>query len=383
VAGVLTNGRSNKMKNIELLSDKNLDANDLYLENGLDDLFNPDLFKKEFKQLTNRHDLSQMLKSRLIDLTKDEPKIEYLLTRNGIGCLSKGDFQIIKGRKKAGKSTFIAILATALIKGEFMGFNAVEQGLKVLYIDTEQNPINTAIMKEKVNVLCGKGARFNHPQFIAYNLRGDNPAVRRNLILQAIVECKPQLFIIDGIKDLLESGDINNAQDSNTVVQLLMDLTKEFNFPIITVIHENKGDTELRGHLGTEIGNKMSEEWQLLKFHDVFTVKQVENRNEKSDAFYLRFQFDQNKLPALIDERPLLSIVDETRVKKIEAFQKCLPIGQTKRNKNLNDDYCKAYGCVPKTAEKDISDFTKSGFLIHEEKLYRFNFDKITVENLP
>jgi len=364
-------------------SDKIYDDNDQHLENGIDDLFSPDHFKKDLDQLTNREDLSQMLKSRLIDLTKDEPKIEYLLTRNGIGCLSKGDFQIIKGRKKAGKSTFITILVTALIKDNFMGFKAVKSGLSILYIDTEQNPCNTAIMKQKVNEICGKDARFNHPQFTAYNLRGDNPTMRRKFICQAIFECKPDLVIIDGIKDLLESGDINNASDSNSVVQFLMELSKEYNLPILTVIHENKGDTELRGHLGTEIGNKMSEEWQLVKSNDVFTVKQVENRNERSGAISFKFKLDDKALPELINETPQQFTTDYTVQKKIDAFQLCLPIGQTKRNKNLNEDYCKAYGCESKTAEKDIKDFKERGYLVHEGKFYRFNFDKVTTENIP
>ncbi len=372
-----------KMENRKNLKEEIHDANDQHHENELDDIFSPNLFKKDLDQLTNRQDLSQMLKSRLIDLSKDKPKIEYLLTRNGIGCLSKGDFQIIKGRKKSGKSTFITILVTALIKDNFMGFKAVKSGLSILYLDTEQNPCNTAIMKQKVNEMCGKDTSFNHPQFTAYNLRGDNPTIRRKLISQAVLEGKPDLVVIDGIKDLLESGDINNASDSNSVVQFLMELTLKYNLPILTVIHQNKGDTELRGHLGAEIGNKMSEEWQLTKINDVFTVKQVENRNEQSDAFYLRFQLDNNKLPVLIDDKPQLSKVDETKQKKINAFQKCLPQGIAKRNKDLSNDYCKAYGCDIKTTEKDLNHFKTSGYLIHQGSLYRFNYDKLSTENSP
>ncbi len=373
------------MENNKILNGEIHDPNDPHHENGLDDLFSPDLFNKEFKLLTNRDDLTQMLKSRLIDLTKDEPKIDYLLTRNGIGCLSKGDFQIIKGRKKAGKSTFIAILVTAFIKGEFMGFNAVKQGLKVLYIDTEQNRSNTAKINENVNILCGKELRHNHPQFTAYNLRGDNPIIRKKLITQAIAECKPDLVIIDGIKDLLETGDINNPSDSHAVVQLLMELTEKYNFPILTVIHENKGDTELRGHLGTEIGHKMSEEWQLVKSNEVFTVKQVENRNERSGAISFQFKLDERTLPELINDRQKVELVDKTKLHKLGYFQKCLPVGTSRNNKDLTAEYRKISTYAKSTAEKDIKDFKQYGYLIHEEKSkdYRFNFDKVTTENIP
>lgn len=62
------------------------------------------------------------------------------------------------------------------------------------------------------------------------------------------------LVIIDGIRDLML--DINNPREATLIVNYLMKWTEEFNLHIHTVIHQNKGDENARGHIGTEINNK-------------------------------------------------------------------------------------------------------------------------------
>ena len=50
--------------------------------------------------------------------------------------------------------------------------------------------------------------------------------------------------------------DINSPREATLIVNYLMNWTEEFNLHLHTVIHQNKGDENARGHIGTEINNK-------------------------------------------------------------------------------------------------------------------------------
>ena len=66
---------------------------------------------------------------------------------------------------------------------------------------------------------------------------------------------RPSLVIIDGIADLC--SDSNNIQESNEVVQKLMEWSAKYKVHIINVIHQNFGSTKLgTGHLGSFLEKK-------------------------------------------------------------------------------------------------------------------------------
>lgn len=318
------------------------------------------------------------LQARIIDLSKPYPDITYLFERNGQCCFSLGDIQAVKGKAKSGKTTFLIGLFATLITGENMGFKAIESGRISMYVDTEQNPINTAKMVRKVHSICSLPKNENNERFIAINLRGDNPAERRKFIHEAVEKYKPSFVIVDGLKDIIEGGDINTPKESSEAVQFLMTLTKAFNVAILTVLHENKSDTNMRGHVGTELLNKCSEVWQIKKVENVFEAEQIENRNEASNMVNFSFEFNDDHIPVLVEIEPKQSPQEKTRQKKVESFYFCLPPGMRRTHGELSIEYCQAYGCSEKTAERDIANFLRNGYLIKDEvtKEYRFNGEK-------
>ena len=58
----------------------------------------------------------------------------------------------------------------------------------------------------------------------------------------------------DRTRDLVT--DINNADESTKVTGMLMKLSEDRKIHILCVLHENKGDRNSRGHIGTELQNK-------------------------------------------------------------------------------------------------------------------------------
>jgi len=323
------------------------------------------------------------LEDRIIDLSKLYPEIDYLFERDEQKCFSCGDIQVIKGKAKSGKSTFMISLLVALLVGENMGFKAIRSGCISLYIDTEQNPINTVKMVRKVHSVCGLPLNINNKQFTALNLRGDNPVERKSFIREAVEEYKPQFIIIDGIKDLIEGGDINDEKESGKAVQFLMTITKEFNPAILTVLHENKNDTNLRGHIGTELLNKCSEVWQVKKTDNVFEAEQIENRNDPSGIINFSFEFNEDGLPAMVKSEAKQRPEEKTIQRKIESFYFCLQPGIRRTYTVLNSEYCEAYGCKAKTAENDIATYLKNGYLLKDDvsKEYRFNAERLQALN--
>ncbi len=62
------------------------------------------------------------------------------------------------------------------------------------------------------------------------------------------------LVIIDGIRDLML--DINSTSESVEVINKMMEWSSKYDLHIHCVLHLNKGDNNVRGHIGTEMSNK-------------------------------------------------------------------------------------------------------------------------------
>ncbi len=62
------------------------------------------------------------------------------------------------------------------------------------------------------------------------------------------------LVVIDGIRDLML--DINSTSESVEVINKMMEWSSKYDLHIHCVLHQNKGDNNVRGHIGTEMNNK-------------------------------------------------------------------------------------------------------------------------------
>lgn len=173
--------------------------------------------------------------------------------------------------------------------------------LRVLWIDTEQSQQSTQeILRDRIIPLSEKSVQsvesvcdINNT-FYAFNLRGLGFEKRGKMVNVAIRTIKPDICIIDGIKDLMT--DINDAVQATRIMEQLMALAKEFNCSIVCVLHLNKSeqDRNMRGSIGTELTNKAFEVFQCEMISekdktDTFKVTQTYSRKQKmKQKFYYR-----------------------------------------------------------------------------------------------
>ena len=113
-------------------------------------------------------------------------------------------------------------------------FEAVEDGAKVLYFDTEQNERNTAALAKRVYSLMKWSTERNNERFKAYSLRSAAISERLPIIERAIRENAPTMAVIDGIADLLE--DFNDVGQSSEIINSLMRLSAENDVAIVNVL---------------------------------------------------------------------------------------------------------------------------------------------------
>ena len=111
--------------------------------------------------------------------------------------------------------------------------------LRVLWIDTEQSQQSTQdIIVNRIIPLIESSPADLDSSLFAYNLRGLGYEKRREVVETAVRIVKPDLVIIDGIKDLIT--DINDAVQATQIMEHLMSLAQRGNCCIVNVLHQNK-----------------------------------------------------------------------------------------------------------------------------------------------
>ncbi len=123
--------------------------------------------------------------------------------------------------------------------------------------------------------MAGLPTDRNHEDLEFLVLRKYTPEERIAIVREAIYRTENiGLVVIDGIRDMVH--DINNPGESTTVISYLMTWTGERDIHIHTILHQNKGDENARGHIGTELSNKAETVLQVEKDEknpDISTVK--------------------------------------------------------------------------------------------------------------
>lgn len=236
----------------------------------------------------------------------DLPPMQPLFRMFDVPCFYRGELVADCGKAKSGKTYFLSILMAACLTQKALALERIVhtdlsdltdlKPLRVLWIDTEQSQQSTQeILKDRVIPLAEKCHTDDiNNTFYAFNLRGLGFEKRGKMVNVAIRTIKPDICIIDGIKDLMT--DINDAVQATRIMEQLMALAKEFNCSIVCVLHLNKSeqDRNMRGSIGTELTNKAFEVFQCEMISekdktDTFKVTQTYSRKQKMKRkFYYR-----------------------------------------------------------------------------------------------
>lgn len=213
-----------------------------------------------------------------------------LISIQNIPIATRGNHSLIIGKKKSRKSLFIVWLLT----------EAIKQGRvrpdEIIAFDTEQDREDVYEMHDKVWRVTNSYTTF-------FSLRGKSHKERREAIADTIASwpVKPQLIVIDGIRDLMSN--INDPDESTDTMTLIERLTTQHNIHIIDVLHLNKTDSSARGHIGTELLNK-SEMNIELTLDEKTTYTEVKCESSRRHAFQpFMFTHAPNGLPEVVGQK--------------------------------------------------------------------------------
>ena len=198
-----------------------------------------------------------MLKLDQYRITPDKqlPKMDFLFRLFGKPCFPRRELVAITGKAKSGKTFVSSMLIACCQQRDVLSFHReCETPLRVLWYDTEQSDESTQdILKNRIMRMTG----------------GD-----------AVNMCKPDLVIVDGIRDLV--NDINDGVLAQEVMEELLHLATSAEYCIACVLHQNKSgeDHNLRGWIGTELMNKAFEIYSCEKMmpQRIFKLEQTQTR---------------------------------------------------------------------------------------------------------
>ena len=237
------------------------------------------------------------LSANWLDYSLLYPEPRYLLEYGGVPFAPLGGIQAITGQKKNGKTFLMCQFMSAILAEDSERMRAQLPGLMlhdataesltkkpvVLYIDTEMEKLNTVKVVRRVQWLCNWDFDKVNEQLRVLWLRAEESnAIRWAKTKQAIIETRPTAIFLDGIRDVI--GDFNDNEESANLIAECMMIATELDCCIFSVLHENPGSEKMRGHLGTELANKVSDTFECKKEKAngmvTFTVKQVDARGK-------------------------------------------------------------------------------------------------------
>ena len=349
----------------------------------------PEEEQNKMPTLENGEELSlKELRPYLLDPREDYPEPFFMLEYNGVPFSTLGGIQAISGQKKNGKSFVLTQLMAAVLgihskRVEIMlpGLKVPERTIehlghepKVLYVDTEMEKLNSAKVLRRVHWLCEWDMNQHNDRFDVLWLRtveDDEEAKERafqkrfRLIRKAIEVLKPDVVFIDGIRDII--GDFNDNQESSELVLKLMALAQKKEICIWCALQmnprpANDDESKLRGHLGTELGNKVTDTLVSIKKKDAtgvsFTVKQQDARDKDMDDWKFMVTDDAGKLgvPKIIGSGIDLPVREKVKADTVEEIRAWIKdsIDQYEYPMSRRDIKEKVFGGIGKQKNKEM-----------------------------
>lgn len=255
----------------------------------------------------------------------------------------------------------------------------------VTYFDTEQSNYHSAKMRNRIT----DGLTAVQKGNLTYmRLREENSRGRLFLIVDHMLNSRPNVAFIDGVADLVT--DTNNNTESSQMLSLLMELAEKTDSHIIAILHNTESNVKKgRGHLGSEYERKAETVYMVEKAKDIGSssiVTAQHTRNALFKTFHITHKGDGRLELSFPYEPPKVSDGDMCRA-MIDKTQGSNP-GKTAFTKNeLEEAHAKArkeLGGGDSLSEKqfrnELGNFIRQGFLeevlsasgkSHNPKLYK------------
>lgn len=347
-----------------------------------------------------------------LDYTQHYPEPHYLFEFEGVPFAPLGGIQAITGQKKNGKTFVMCQLMAAVLSNNSERMRAQLPGLTlheetrqslghdpvVLYIDTEMEKLNTVKVVRRIQWLCNWDYEKANDRLKVLWLRAEESnAIRWKKTKKAIEEVQPTVVFLDGIRDVI--GDFNDNKESADLISECMKMATEMNCCIFSVLHENPGSDKMRGHLGTELGNKVTDTFVSVKKKEdniiTFSVKQVDARGKDVPDWKFEITEDAGSLgiPRIITDPAKLiakyenngGITDDEWVTIMRNMKGIIQPPKTISFTALRDGLKKVMHKGSENANKYIKKAIEENILIEVNGRYSFNIQNAdaAINKLP
>jgi 5S rRNA maturation endonuclease (ribonuclease M5) len=246
----------------------------------------------DFNMITEESNITDETKTKPYTIILGQPQIGFEYGKPAITeMLTSGNLSMIKGKSKSRK-TFSIMMLCKLVLSNNPGFvNNSENG--VILFDTEQFKHHSIRFYKRLSEMGADVSIFR-----MYNLRAYNKEQRLQFIKTYIEKYTPSLAIIDNVRDVIR--DFNDIGQSDDIITMLSNLMETTGTHICCTLHENKGDANARGHLGSELTQKAETVFGIETTENVTTISPDYCRNKEFEA--IKFEIIDN-LPKLITDK--------------------------------------------------------------------------------
>ena len=244
--------------------------------------------------------MAEMVSNLKLDIYAELPPPPTVIRINGETYGTLGNFSLAIGKAKSKKTFMATQIAAAAIANMLEGTITAElppHKRRVIYIDTEQSKYHALKVASRIRRISGIDRPGN---LDVYYLR-DTPYQTRVEVIEWIIQNTPDagLVIIDGIKDLV--ADINSGAEATEMADRLLEWTTRHDIHIMVLLHQNKGDMNARGHLGTELINKAETTVSITRESDNKEVSRVEAEYTRDKEFPpFAFMINDVGLPEIV-----------------------------------------------------------------------------------
>ena len=318
--------------------------------------------KEEVKVAERRKALSETL----ITLDTVVEPLRYSLSVDGVGVFSLLDIHGVKAKQKAGKTTMLKVCAAAWLRGEQFRVKSELEAPRVLWLDTEQNRPDVKQILTDIVEMTGVDADYITSHLHVHALRCCSYDGLYDLMMQAVIDFKPQVVIVDGIVEFVAS--FNDEAIAKKLMHDLQVMSQEHECAVVCVLHTNKADEDhnMRGHLGTMLAQKAGTVVECRKQGGIISVTCSESRHQEMPEWSIMFDGEGHIVDA-----------DEQRQQFIEqrrADQQQKRREETERKQKERLDY--ALKCIDdyggSISKKQLSEMMISKFGLERTTISKF-----------
>lgn len=216
--------------------------------------FSKDKIDKIIKESNAKDSIWEALKEAEVSPEEEIQEGEVILWVKDndklISLISKGNISTFIGKAKSRKTFLLTMIAASVGAGNLYNKFICKGNYKIAYFDTEQGRKRTQKVIRRILRLSEK----NKDRIKIFSLRKYGKDERIRMIDTYLEQYRPDLVFIDGVRDLV--NDINDTKEADAKSDMMMRWSEIYDCHIAVVLHQNKGDNNARGHIGSELMNR-------------------------------------------------------------------------------------------------------------------------------